>query len=51
LLLWLNRLQLLRLSRLLLLTRGTTGCQLLDGKATSSVLASGTMNVNHLQFM
>jgi hypothetical protein len=30
------------------LARGTSGCQLPDGKMTSSALVSGTANVNHL---
>jgi hypothetical protein len=47
-LLQLNRLQLLRLNRLLLLAQGTSGCQLPDGKVTSSALASGMTKVNHL---
>jgi hypothetical protein len=50
LLLWLNRFLLWWLNRLLLLMRGTTGCQLPDGKMISSALASGIVNVNHLQF-
>jgi hypothetical protein len=49
-LLWLNRLQLLWLNSLLLLARGTGGCQLPDGEMTYGALASGTMDVNHLQF-
>jgi hypothetical protein len=46
----LDKLRLLRLNKLLLPAWGTTGCQLLDGKTTSSALASGTTNANHLQF-
>jgi hypothetical protein len=47
---WLHRLRLLRLNGLLLLVWGTAGCQLLDGKMTSSALTSSTIDVNHLQF-
>jgi hypothetical protein len=50
LLLRLNMLFLLRLNRLLLLAWGTAGCQLPNGETTSSALASGTTNANHLQF-
>jgi hypothetical protein len=46
--LWLHRLQLSRLNMLLLLSRGTMGCQLPDSEMTSSALTSGTMDVNHL---
>jgi hypothetical protein len=47
---WLNKLQVLRLSRFLLLVWGTAGCQLPNGEATFDSLTSGMMNVNHLQF-
>jgi hypothetical protein len=51
LVLWLSKLLLLLwLSRLLLLAWGTAGCLLLDGEATPGGLASGMMDVNHLQF-
>jgi hypothetical protein len=56
LLLWLNRLLLLGLNRqmwfnrLLLLARGSTGCQQPDGKMTYSALVSDMMDVNHLHF-
>jgi hypothetical protein len=49
-LLGLNKLRLLRLNKVLLLVQGTAGCQLPNGKMTSSALVSGTMNVNLLQF-
>jgi hypothetical protein len=47
---WLHRLQQLWLNRLLLLARGTAGCQLLDSEMTSSAHVSGMTDVNHLQF-
>jgi hypothetical protein len=50
LLLGLDKLRLLLLNRPLLMAWGTTGCQLPDGEMTSSALAGGSTNVNHLQF-
>jgi hypothetical protein len=48
LMLWLHRLQLMWLNSLLLLSQGTTGCQLSYGEVTFCALVSGMTDVNHL---